>query len=169
MAGQMGPTDGDSWMRTIERRLRELQRHSHAVPIEDKIMDRIRSRPLLQSGSSVAVAVGNTSRVSWSNRFLAISNGRDARVCPSGYFALTMPPNGQLIKGWGGAADQNVASGGIILANWHALYYAIPLFSDFTSRPENFHVVSYLQDFEIPSNWVRVAIRNGDAAAVLWG
>lgn len=112
--------------------------------------------------------MGVTSRVSWTGRFIAISNGRDPRVCPDGYYAITQPPNGTLVHGWGIAADQTAASG-IILANWHALYYAIPLFEGNASQPGNFHVVSYQRDFEIPSNWVRVAIRNGDTATVLWG
>lgn len=50
MAGRMGPTGGESWMRWVERAINELKRHNHVLPIEDKIMDRIRSRPLLQGG-----------------------------------------------------------------------------------------------------------------------
>lgn len=109
--------------------------------------------------------------IKWSQRFLAINVGRGANTAASGYFDIDMPPNGTVITGYGGAANQTVAGGLIPMATWTALWYELPLTFGHTGLPGNFKITSYSSNFQVPSSWVLIAQINSDVSpnVMMWG
>lgn len=101
----------------------------------------------------------------WSFRFLAIGMGRNPSMDTTGHYAIDMPPAGTVIKGYGGAADVTVTASGIPLQAFTALWYQIPWGKDQTSLPGNYRIVQYSTNFDVPWDWVLVAIYNNDGSA----
>lgn len=95
----------------------------------------------------------------WSNRFIIISNGRGPHYALDGYFDAYCPTSGT-INGFGSAATRSATGAGINLGQWDALYVITPIGGSYSSI--SYAVVSYLADFEVPHNWVLIAVRNGD-------
>ena len=114
------------------------------------------------------LTVGASYDINWSTRFIAISIGRNSSIGTSGYFEMTVPTDGTVITGVGGASDATVTSGRITLPSWGALYYVLPIGSSNASVAANYRIASYTVDFTPPANWVRIAFRNGDNSNVFW-
>lgn len=95
----------------------------------------------------------------WSNRFIIISNGRGPHYALDGYFDAYCPTSGT-INGFGSAFSRSATGAGINLGQWDALYVITPIGGSYSSI--SYAVVSYLADFEVPHNWVLIAVRNGD-------
>jgi len=112
------------------------------------------------------LSVSSTFEVRWSARIIAMGFGRGAHWGTSGYFDVAMPAVGASVPGVGGAASKTVTAGGIPLAAWEALYYAVPVGAGFPSVPGNFRVVGYTAAFEVPATWICLCARNGDMADV---
>lgn len=126
---------------------------------------------LLMSGGG-AISWDN-SKLSWSQRFIVIGRGRDLRQ-QQGYYDITMPPVGTVIPihgtTEGGPTSVTVASTGIDMtvggtAFWNALWYDPPYGDTTASVPENFHIVDYRGDFDMPPGWVMVASMRADATS----
>ena len=122
----------------------------------------LRANSAMTGGGTISVSNG---AVGWTTRFIVISNGTGSYFGTSGYFDITMPANGTTITGVGGAANQTVTDGRILLPAWQALYYILPIGASRASRPENFRIVSYTSDLDIPYNWVRVCSANSDSVS----
>lgn len=103
--------------------------------------------------------------IKWSYRFILISQGRSLSFAQTGYFNIDMPPDGTVIPGVGGAPSVTVSGGVIPWAPWRALYYILPVGSNYVSKPENFRIAAYTADFEVPENWVLIALENRDISA----
>lgn len=112
------------------------------------------------------VAVDASFNVTWSQRFIVISNGRGATGATQGYWDITVPAVSTVITGVGGAANKTVVAAGIPLAAWEALYYILPLGQGSSSLAANFRVANYTADVDIPSNWILICVRNGDNGIV---
>lgn len=112
------------------------------------------------------VTFDNGANLSWTQRFLIISNTRGAKFSTSGYFDITQPANGTAITGVGGASSTTWGANGINLGSWQALYYILPIGSGSSSVAANFRIASYTSDVDIPYNWFLVAVRNGDTGQV---
>ena len=95
----------------------------------------------------------------WSQRFIIISNGRGSHYAIDGYFDIYCPTSGTII-GAGGAGSRTATGSGIFLGTWDALYAITP--ANGLSYSTSLRVVSYSSDFEVPHNWVLIAVRNGD-------
>lgn len=108
--------------------------------------------------------------ISWTNRFIAISQGRGASSSTSGYFEITMPPDGTVIHGVAGAADVTVTGGLITFPSWGALWYKLPIGSSNATNNNNFYMTYYsgVSDFEVPEDWVMIACMNLDAPSPRW-
>lgn len=102
--------------------------------------------------------------ISWNSRIIAMGFGKDTHVAPSGYFDITMPPDGTVVTGHGGMTSVTVASGEIPLQAWAALYYDLPLGATATSQNANFHIVGYTSDYIVPDTWVLLAVRHWETA-----
>ncbi|MDL2342449.1 MAG: tail fiber domain-containing protein, partial [Patescibacteria group bacterium] len=126
---------------------------------EAQIAENLRSNINVSGGGTVSF---NGTGVSWSSRFIVISNGNGSDFSTSGYFDITEPANGTVITGVGGAANATVAGGYIPLTAWQAVYYILPNGSSNASVNANFRVAAYTAGMTVPSNWVLIAIENGD-------
>lgn len=113
----------------------------------------------ISGGGSVAYSGGS---FYWTSRFIVIANGNGTNFSTAGYFDITVPANGTTITGTGGAANQTVASGGIPVGVWTALYYILPIGSGSGSVAANFRLVTYSGALDVPAHWVLLAVQNGD-------
>lgn len=116
------------------------------------------------TGPGGTISVDASYNISWSGRFIVISNGGTASTfSASGYFDINQPAVGTVITGLNGASNATVVSAGIPLASWHALYYILPIGSGATSLDANFRIVSYTaNNLNIPAEWIQICLRNGD-------
>ncbi len=108
------------------------------------------------------VTYNSSAGLSWTARFIVISNGYGSHFSTNGYFDIGMPANGAVITGVGGAANVTVTGGTVTLPAWQALYYVLPIGSSNATADANFRVASYTSAWQVPENWVLVALRNGD-------
>lgn len=126
-----------------------------------------RSEHMMSGGGTVAWTSG--SGISWSQRFIVISNSRGSSFSTNGYFDITMPANGTVITG-ANTSNVTVGSGLINLSSWCALYYILPIGSNNVSQSSNFRIVCYSgTDFSVPSTWVLIASHNNDNATMRFG
>lgn len=100
----------------------------------------------------------------WSDRFIVMANGRGPLTAPQGYFDIYMPPAGTTITGLGGSGSRTVSASGIAIGGWEALYYILPTGINQITNNNNFRIVTYFSDVDIPHDWVLLAIRNGDVS-----
>lgn len=116
------------------------------------------------TGPGGTISVDASYNISWTGRFIVISNGGTASTfSASGYFDINQPAVGTVITGLNGASNATVVSAGIPLASWHALYYILPIGSGATSVDANFRIVSYTaNNLNIPAEWIQICLRNGD-------
>lgn len=130
------------------------------VALNVTVPEALRSNTNMTGGGNVTWA--SDYKLSWSQRFIIIANGRGSHFSTSGYFDITQPVDGTVITGVGNASNITVTAGTISLPAWTALYYILPIGSSNSSNAANFRVVYYTGNIEIPETWVLVAIRNGD-------
>ena len=99
----------------------------------------------------------------WSERFIAIANGRSATTATAGYFDIETPAAGTVITGLGSTPDVTCVDG-IPMGLWQSLWYILPLGSSEVSVPANFRIANYssMLDVIIPSRWILIATTNGD-------
>ena len=99
-----------------------------------------------------------TGYLKWSTMEL-IASGRNQDLTTSGKFTISMPANGTVARGVGGAANKTFTTNGILLASGEALYYDLPLGTDGSSKPGNFYVtpVTPTKDYTLPAQWVLIA------------
>jgi hypothetical protein len=126
-----------------------------------------RGTVMASGGTDFAFTPGPPHKIYWSGPITIMQNTRNG--FSGGFYSLTPPPPGTVITGVG-VADQTVASDGIPLpANWHSLYYVLPIGSGSTSQNSNWRIVTYTNGTtDLPSNWVLVAQHNADTGVVNW-
>lgn len=125
----------------------------------------LRSQGNVTGGGTVTY--NSAAELRWTQRFIIIANGRGAYFSTNGFFDITIPADGTVITGVGGAANQTVVAGGIPIPIWTALYYILPIGSSNVSQPGNFRMVTYTGDLDVPPNWFMVAVRNSDNGGAL--
>jgi hypothetical protein len=101
-------------------------------------------------------------RVRWTSRVIPISMGKGIDTASDGYFSITIPPDGSVITGVGGAANASVNADGIPLSQWQALYYVLPLGSGNLSAAGDFRIASYTAEMDVPPHWIPLALVMGD-------
>lgn len=151
--------DGDIWVSSWRTAAADVVDQRD---IDLAAMARRMESPLL-TGGGILSADGSL-WISWSTRFIPISAGKGPDLPTSGYFNIEMPPNGTVIPGVGSTPNTTVTGGKIPWSlDWEALYYILPLGQDYSSRPENFRMAQYSgTNFDVPWNWILIAIRNDD-------
>jgi len=127
--------------------------------------DYARAQHTLSGGGTVSWG-GPGGRLKWTARFIAISANRGTTFS-AGYVDVTQPtsdiPAQQVHDGAARAANAD----GVVLQAWEALYAVHApggAQGDVTLR-----VVTYTKDFNAPSNWILVAVVNGDDQSVKLG
>ena len=121
------------------------------------------------SGGGVRQVIAN--EVSWSQRFMVMGLGLNS-ASSSGYFEITMPPNGTAIPIAGGFGSATVANGRVPVPGWHALYYELPLGGGFASDPARFKLMAYpYASGDVPDNWLFIVGQNIDTLTPVftWG
>lgn len=112
------------------------------------------------------ITVDSSGNILWSQRLVVIDNGRGTFFSTTGFYDIICPASGT-VTGVGGASNQTATASGIPFStSWVALYYILPIGSNNTSISANFRLVSYTSDLEVPSNWILIALRNGDTGVV---
>jgi len=133
----------------------------------------MRHQIALTGGGNKSVQASGRS-ITWTERFIAISQGKGTGAGLTGFFQIDMPPDGTVIQGVGGAANQTVTGGRIPMEGWSALFYILPVGMSNVSRPENFRFVQYASpstQVTIPDDWVLICVENSDArsSSHKWG
>jgi hypothetical protein len=132
--------------------------------MSDQEVATLRANSAITGGGSV---IWNADQLSWTNRFIVISNGRGAHFSTNGYYDINMPPSGTTVLGYGGAPNQVATTNGIPIPGWTALYYDLPIGSTNVSQPSRFRLVNYTSNFVVPDNWILLAVRNSDFERLL--
>lgn len=131
----------------------------------------LKAAALMTGGGTITFSAAGELR--WTQRFVVIAGGRGTHFGTAGYFDITMPSDGTVITGIGGAANQTVVAGGIPLTNgataWSALYYILPIGSSNTTVNANYRLVGITVDLQIPDTWLLIAARNAETTAVRLG
>lgn len=119
----------------------------------------------------VAVGGGIVTWVSdtliWSSRLIILSQGFGGAFSSDGYYEMTVPVNGTVVPGVGGASDVAVASGAIPVGVGQALWYLFTSGSPHNSQDGNWRISSSSAAFLPDRNWFLVAVSNSDTGA-LW-
>lgn len=125
--------------------------------------DYVKAQFTLSGGGAVSWA---DSRLQWTNRFIAISANRGTSLA-SGYVDIYQPtadiPAAQVFDG----KARSASAAGVLLTDWDALYAVHA--PGGAPGDVTFRVVNYKNDFNAPSNWLLVAVRNGDDGSVKLG
>ena len=130
------------------------------------IIDPITLAASLRANTNISgggtITVNGSGSILWSTRFIVISNGRGTNFATAGYFDINCPTTGT-ITGIGGAGNQTATAAGIPLADWHALYYILPIGSSNGSVDANFRIAQFTADLDIPHNWVLICVKNAES------
>lgn len=150
------------------------------VPAADTTAIVTRMNQLLQQQRQQTMMSGgglkraSPTRIQWAESFF-LHAPRLTAVQAAQFYQITMPANGTVITGVGGAANTTIASTGnyagqIALGDWQSLWYLIPTGSSTASVPANFRVAAYTTSYQMPDNAVLIAWRyGGDDKTVYWG
>lgn len=118
------------------------------------------------SGGGTVSWGGPGQRLKWTNRFIAISMERSISF-PNGHVNIYQPtaniPAGQVYDG----AARSATADGVVLNHWEALY-AVHTVGGIESAV-SFQIVRYTHNFNAPSNWLLVAVVNGDDSSIKLG
>jgi hypothetical protein len=92
--------------------------------------------------------------------FICHGAGRGKHWGSDGYFTIAMPANATVVKGFGGAADANVAAGAIPIAAKHALYFEPYISGPNATIGGNFRLVATTADYAVPLHWILLAVHS---------
>jgi hypothetical protein len=119
------------------------------------------------SGGGTVTWGGKGGRLKWTNRFIAISMERGSTFS-AGYVDIVQPtagiPAANVYDGAARAADGD----GVLLTDWEALY-AVHTVGGNNTALNGFQIRRYTHEFTAPSNWILVALVNGDDNTVKLG
>lgn len=147
--------------------------NTQAITDRINLLLQIQRQNFMLSGGGIKRA--SPTRLQWGDSFYAHAPRLTATQAGQ-FYQITMPANGTVITGVGGAANATIASTGnyaglIPLADWQSLWYLLPTTSTTTtSVAANFRIASYTSSFQMPDNAVLVAWRYGGSdKTVYWG
>jgi len=115
-------------------------------------------------GKVTWTAPGN--RLKWTQRFIAISMEK-SKTFASGYVDIIQPQSDIPAQNVYDGKTRSVNAAGIVLNSWEALYAVHTVGGN--SRAVSFRIVRYTHEFSAPSNWLLVAVVNGDDQTVKLG
>ena len=107
------------------------------------------------------ITFDTSGNLSWSQRFIVISNGRGTHFSTDGYYEIYSPTSGT-ITGVGGSGNKTATGSGINMAGWDALYAVLPIGTGPTVTVGNYRIAQFTADLEVPHNWLLIAVRNAD-------
>ncbi|HEU4561837.1 MAG TPA: tail fiber domain-containing protein [Longimicrobium sp.] len=116
------------------------------------------------SGGGQVTWIAN--RLKWTNRFIGISANRGTTFS-TGYVDLYQPTTDIPAANVYNNAARSANADGVLLGDWDALY-AVHTPGGGPGEIA-YRIVNYQYEFNAPSNWILVAVRNGDNGAVRLG
>jgi hypothetical protein len=116
------------------------------------------------SGGGVVSWGGTGARVKWTNRFIAIAMERGTSFA-DGHVNLYMPAEIPLANVHDGTA--RASKDGVVLKHWEALYAVHTPGAN--PGDVSYQLVYYGKAFSAPSNWILVAVCNGDDGSLKLG
>jgi len=118
------------------------------------------------SGGGKVTWAGPGNRLGWTRRFIAISM-ETRKTFNSGHVDIIQPqfdiPAANVYDGKSRSANAD----GIVLNSWEALYAVHAVGGN--QSAVNFRIARYTHDFNAPSNWLLIAVVNGDDQTVKLG
>lgn len=133
--------------------------------VSGPVNDYFKAQATMSGGGTVSWA-GGGGRLKWSNRFIAISMEKQSSFS-NGYVDIYQPsadiPAAQVYDGVARSANAT----GVVLNGWEALYAVHTIGGD--NSAVSFRIVRYTNPFTAPSNWLLVAVVNGDDNTVKLG
>lgn len=118
------------------------------------------------SGGGQATWEGAGGRLKWTQRFIAISIERPNSFL-NGFVDIHMPatdiPGTQVYNGQARSANAN----GVILHAWEALYAVHKIGGNY--RDISYRIINYTSNAIAPTNWILVAVVNGDNNSIKLG
>jgi microcystin-dependent protein len=137
----------------------------YARGISGPINDYTKAHYTLSGGGTIRWTKGGQFR--WSNRFICICMGRTS-IVPAGHINIRYPINASQLTVWDGSTDR-LTSDGIQLRAWEALYAIHNM--DLDENQVTYRVIRYecLPTFEVPINWILVAVMNDDDKSLKLG
>lgn len=123
---------------------------------------------LTMSGGGVVISwAGLGGRLAWDGRFLALPVPIGSGAGSAGYFAFSQPPTDiPAAQVWNGVARSATAAG-VVLNSWEALYADCTIGGDLGAWV--YRIVVYNVSFIAPSNWILIAVVNGDNGSIKLG
>jgi concanavalin A-like lectin/glucanase superfamily protein len=129
---------------------------------------------LTMSGGGIVTWRGPENRLGWTDPFICTSMGGsstfpigDVLDPPNGQFVIPQPTTNIREEYVYDKIARDTNADGIVLYGWEALYAVHTVGED--SAPVSFRIVHSGQDFFAPSNWLLVAVVNGDDETVKLG
>ncbi len=119
------------------------------------------------SGGGTVTWGGPGNRLKWSARFIAISMER-GKSFSAGHVNIAQPTTNIPKENVYDGTARSVTADGVVLKAWEALY-AVHTVGGNEAAVSGFQICAYTQDFYAPSNWLLVAVVNGDDNTVKLG
>lgn len=133
--------------------------------VSGSLNDYLKGQFTMSGGGTVSWG-GGGQRLRWTRRFIAISAER-GRTFGDGYCDIAQPttpiPAANVYDGQARPADAT----GVVLNDWEALFAVHAVGLGYTSV--TFQIKRYTHEFHAPSNWILVAVVNGDDDTVKLG
>ena len=112
------------------------------------------------SGGGIVTWGGPGQRLKWTESFVAISMESSATF-PSGRVSISQPTGGVPKENVYDGNARSATTAGVVLKAWEALY-AVHTVGGSDIAINNFHIVRNDNAFSAPSNWILVAVVNGN-------
>jgi hypothetical protein len=125
--------------------------------------DYVKAQFTMSGGGNITWAGG---RLGWSQRFIAISANRGASH-PAGHINIIQPTANIPAEFVHDGAARSATAAGVVLAGWEALYAVHTVGGD--QSAVSYRIVRHTAAFDAPSNWILVAVINGDDNTVKLG
>jgi hypothetical protein len=119
------------------------------------------------SGGGTVTWGGRGGRLKWTNRFIAISMERGSTFS-AGYVDIVQPTAGIPATNVWDNTPRSADGDGVVLTEWEALY-AVHTVGGNNTALSGFQIRRYTHEFTAPSNWILVALVNGDDYTVKLG
>jgi hypothetical protein len=119
------------------------------------------------SGGGTVTWGGRGGRLKWTTRFIAISM-ESGKTFSSGYVDINQPTTAIAAANVYDGRDRVADATGVLLNDWEALY-AVHRVGGAYTEVSGFQVRRYTAAFSAPTNWILVAVVNGDDNTVKLG
>lgn len=134
--------------------------------VSGSVNDYMKAQFTLSGGGTVTWG-GSNGKLKWTKRFLAISMERGP-VFGDGHLSINQPTKGIPAANVHDKTARTADVDGVVLKDWEALY-AVHTVGGNSTAVSDFKICHYTVAHSAPSNWLLVAVVNGDDGTVKLG